>query len=104
MAAAALAAAAVPCAGQTWDSTDTRQIVPGVVHKRLVANSGPWRVNVLEIDLRRPGIVLRGVRAGDSLIARETVSSMFERYEGPGRAVAAINRQARRNRSRMMSV
>jgi hypothetical protein len=91
MAAAAFAAAAMPCSGQAWDSTETRQVAPGVTHKRLVDTRGPWRVNVLEIDLRRPGLVIRGVRANDSLVARETVSSMLSRYAGPGRAVAAIN-------------
>ena len=87
----AVATAAVPCSGQQWDSSAVREVAPGVTHKRLVANSGPWRVNVLEIDLRRPGLILRGVRAKDSAMTRETVSSMFARYKGPGRAVAAIN-------------
>lgn len=91
MAAAALAAAAVPLAGQEWDSSSTREIVQGVRHKRFVVNSGPWRINVLEVDLRRPGLVLRGVRANDSSMTRETVSSMVARYRGPGRAVAGIN-------------
>ena len=91
MAAAVLTAAAVPCSGQQWDSSAVREIAPGVTHKRLVDNRGPWRVNVLEIDLRRPGLILRGVRAKDSALARETVSSMYGRYKGPGRAVAAIN-------------
>ncbi len=68
-----------------------RSIAPGVTHKRLVVNSGPWRINVVEVDLRQPGLVLRGVRAKDSALAREKVSSMFGRYNGPGRAVAAIN-------------
>jgi hypothetical protein len=91
MAAVALAAAAVPCQAQTWDSSAVREVAPGVIHKRLVANKGPWRINVLEIDLRTPGLVLRGVRAKDSAVARETVRSMVDRHAGPGRAIAAIN-------------
>ncbi len=91
LAAAAFAAAAVPCQAQDWDSSTVRSIVPGVTHKRLVFNSGPWRINVVEVDLRQRGLVLRGVRAKDSALAREKVSSMFGRYNGPGRAVAAIN-------------
>lgn len=87
----AFATAAVPCWGQQWDSSTVRTIAPGVTHKRLVVNNGPWRINVLEIDLRQPGLILRGVRAKDSAVARETVRSMFDRYAGPGRAVAAIN-------------
>ncbi len=89
--AVALAAAAVPCSGQQWDSSTARTVAPGVTHRRLVVNSGPWRVNVLKVDLRQPGLVLRGVRAKDSAVARETVRSMFDRYKGPGKAVAAIN-------------
>jgi hypothetical protein len=48
-------------------------------------------MNVLEIDLRQPGLVLRGVRAHDSFRGRETVSSMVARYQGPGRVVGAVN-------------
>ncbi len=62
-----------------------------MTYKRVVDNHGPWRVNVLEINLRQPGLVLLGVRAKDSAFAREPLSSMYARYKGPGRAVAAIN-------------
>jgi exopolysaccharide biosynthesis protein len=91
MAVAAFAAAAVPVSGQGWDSSTVHEVAPGVTHKLLVVYSGPWRINVLEINLRQPGLVLRGVRAKDSALARETVTSMASRYNGPGRAVAAIN-------------
>ena len=91
LAAAAFAAAAVPCNGQDWDSTSTRAVAPGVTHKRYVVNSEPWRINVLEVDLNQPGVIVRGVRANDSSFSRETVSSMVARYKGPGRAVAGIN-------------
>ena len=91
LAVAAFAAAAVPCHAQDWDTSAVRAIAPGVTHKRLVSNAGPWRINVLEIDLRQRGLVIRGVRAKDSSLARETVSSMVARYSGPGRAVAGIN-------------
>ncbi len=91
LAAAAFAAAAVPCQAQEWDSSTVREIAAGVTYKRLVVNSGPWRVNVVEVNLRQPGLILRGVRAKDSALAREKVSEMFGRYKGPGRAVAAIN-------------
>lgn len=91
LAAAAIAAAAVPCKGQDWDSSSTRIVAPGVTHKRFVVDSGPWRINVLEVDLSQPGVVVRGVRANDSSMSREKVSSMAARYKGPGRAVAGIN-------------
>lgn len=91
LAAVALATAALPLGAQEWDTTSVREVAPGVVHKRLVETDGPWRINVLEVDLRKPGIVIRGVRANDSSFSRETVSSMVARYKGPGRAVAGIN-------------
>ena len=91
LAAVAIATAAVPCKGQDWDSATTRVVAPGVTHKRLVVNSGPWRINVLEVNLDQPGVIVRGVRANDSSMSRETVSSMVARYRGPGRAIAGIN-------------
>lgn len=91
LAAVAIATAALPSGAQEWDTTSVREVAPGVVHKRLVETDGPWRINVLEVNLRQPGIVIRGVRANDSSFSRETVSSMVARYKGPGRAVAGIN-------------
>ncbi len=86
-------AAAVPAAAnaQQWDSATTAVVAPGIVHKRLVVNSGPWRINVLEINLRQPGLSVRGVKAKDSFIGRETVTSMAARYQGPGVVAAAVN-------------
>jgi hypothetical protein len=90
---AIMLAAATPgtISGQRYDSSTTEIVAPGVVHRRLVVNSGPWRVNVLEIDLRQPGLSIRGARARDAYSGRETVRSMVDRYKGPGRAVAAVN-------------
>jgi hypothetical protein len=78
-------------AGQQFDSSSARTVAPGVIHRRLVVNSGPWRLNVLEVDLRQPGLSIRGVRANDSFRGRETVRSMVARYKGPGMAMAAVN-------------
>ncbi|HEX6576037.1 MAG TPA: hypothetical protein VF042_13805, partial [Gemmatimonadaceae bacterium] len=77
--------------GDGWDSSSVRNVAPGVVYKRLVQNSGPWRINLLEVDLTQPGISIRGMKAKDSFIGRETVSSMAARYKGEGRVVGAIN-------------
>lgn len=78
-------------AGQQFDSSIARIVSPGVTHRRLVVNSGPWRLNVLEVDLRQRGLSVRGVRANDSFRGRETVRSMAARYKCPGMAVAAVN-------------
>jgi hypothetical protein len=78
-------------ASAQWDSTSARTVVPGVVHRRVVVNSGPWRLNVLEIDLRRDDISIRGVKGNNVFAAREKLTSMVERYKGPGQVVAAVN-------------
>jgi hypothetical protein len=76
---------------QEFDSSVVRTVAAGVVHRRVVVNAGPWHVNVLEVDLRQPGINIRAVRAHDSFGGRETVSSMVARYTGPGKVVGAVN-------------
>ncbi len=81
-----------PVAGaQEWDSAATETVAPGVVHRRLVVNRGPWRMHVLEVDLATPGLSLRGVRSNDMFRGREPVTSMVNRYKGPGKAVAGLN-------------
>lgn len=45
-------------------------------------------MNVLEIDLRTPGLSIRGIRANDAFKTRETVQSMVKRSPS---VVAAIN-------------
>lgn len=77
--------------GQHADSSASRDVAPGITHRRIVINSGPFRINVLEVDLRQPGLILRAVRANDKFFGRETVSSMVQRYAGPGRVAGAIN-------------
>ena len=78
-------------AGQQFDSVATSSVAPGVVYRKLVVDSTPWRIHVLEVDLKQPGLSLRAVRAGDRFKGFETVRSMARRFTGPGRAVAAIN-------------
>jgi hypothetical protein len=46
---------------------------------------------VLEVDLTRRDISLRGVKGNDAFASREKLSSMASRYKGPGKVVAAIN-------------
>jgi exopolysaccharide biosynthesis protein len=76
---------------QQWDSATVREVAPGIVHRRLVVNKGPWRLNVVEVDLRAPGVSVRGMRANDAFRTRETVRSMAGRYKGPGSVIAAVN-------------
>lgn len=83
--------AAISPAEAQVDSSRRSELAPGVVHRRLVVNGGPWRIHVVEVDLRRPEIHLIGVRALDKLRGRETVSSMVHRYAGTGSVIAAVN-------------
>lgn len=89
--ACSLASLPATLSAQQYDSVTSRAVAPGVTHKRIVVLSGPWRVNLLEIDLRQPGLVLRGVKAKDAFIGREKLSSMATRYDGPGKVVAGVN-------------
>jgi Phosphodiester glycosidase len=88
---ALVAAFPVVAVSQQWDSATSRVIAPGVTHRRVVVNSGPWRLNVLEINLRQPGISIRGVKGNDAFAAREKLTAMVQRYKGPGTVVAGIN-------------
>lgn len=77
---------------QFADTVARREVAPGVTHTRFVRLAGPWVVNVLTIDLRRPDLSLHHVRAHDQLRTREKTSEMAARAEARGESVlAAIN-------------
>lgn len=61
-----LVALSTGLSGQQPDSTIAHDIAPGVVHRRIVFNKGPWKINVLEVNLRQPGISIRGSVHGRS--------------------------------------
>ncbi len=74
------------------DTSVSRLVVPGVTHRHLVFNQGPWSVNVLEIDLRHPELTVAAVRAEDRFYGREKVSSLAARHATDSTVVvAAIN-------------
>lgn len=78
--------------GTPYDSTNTEQLSSGVVHRRLVANQGPFTINVVEVDLRRTDITIAAMRAFDSLRGREPTSAMVARRSAAGTTVvAAVN-------------
>jgi hypothetical protein len=74
----------------TTDSVITRQVAPGVTHRRVTSAAGPWRINVLEIDLQRPELAIRGVRACDRLFGRERPSAIARRLRAEGIDVVAV--------------
>lgn len=74
------------------DSTFVDTVAPGLLHTYFVRQQGPWRVHVVQVDLRSGQYEVRSVRALDSLRGRETVSGMVERARRDGRNVrVAIN-------------
>jgi exopolysaccharide biosynthesis protein len=62
---------------------------PGVVHRLIVRRAGPWRIHVLEIDLRRQELEIGTARALDRYYGREPVSSIAARKSDEARVVVA---------------
>jgi hypothetical protein len=63
-----------------------------VVHRRLVANQGPFTIHVVEVDLRRRDVAIAAMHAFDSLRGREQISAMVARRSSAGTPViAAVN-------------
>ena len=89
------------CAGQAvprqptglpYDSVTTEQVAPGAIHRRLVANQGPFTIHVVQVDLRRRDLAVAAMHAFDSLRGRERTSAMVARRTNAGvPVVAAIN-------------
>ncbi|MFL5575876.1 MAG: phosphodiester glycosidase family protein [Gemmatimonadaceae bacterium] len=79
-------AAAPPAA----DSVSARAVAPGVVYRRIARPAGPWVLHVLEVELRRPEIAVRAVRACDALTGRERPSAIARRLRGEGVDVVGV--------------
>jgi hypothetical protein len=82
-----LGGAAQPTPG---DSVSSRQVVPGVTFRRITSATGPWVLSVLEVDLRRPELVIRGIRACDRLLGRERPSAIARRLRQEGIDVVGV--------------
>jgi exopolysaccharide biosynthesis protein len=68
------------------------QITDGVVHKKIVNQSDTLVINILKVDIKRPDLTIRAVKANELLGTKETTSQMFERYRLSGfNVIAAIN-------------
>ncbi len=65
---------------QQPDTVVSRVVAPGVTHRHLVFNRGPWSVNVLAIDLKQPDVRVVAARADDRFHGREKVSSIVARH------------------------
>ena len=75
--------------GLPYDSVASEPVASGVVHRRLVANQGPFTINVLEVELRRRDIMVGAMHAFDSLRGREQTSAMAVRRGAA--VIAAVN-------------
>jgi hypothetical protein len=72
------------------DSVRTREVAPGVTFRRITRAAGPWILSVLEVDLRRPELVVRGIRACDRLFGRERPSAIARRLRQEGIDVVGV--------------
>ncbi len=80
---------AYPAGADTIESTP---VGPGVIHHHEFREGGPWHLNVLEIDLGNPWIMLETVKAGDRVTGYERTSSMAGRLDAEEhRVVGAVN-------------
>ncbi|MGQ0713661.1 MAG: phosphodiester glycosidase family protein [Gemmatimonadaceae bacterium] len=82
--------ASAPAQDAASDSRITREVVSGVTHRRVMRPGGPWVLNVIEVDLRRPELAIRGVRACDRLVGRERPSAISRRLRKEGIDVIAV--------------
>ncbi|MGH7595895.1 MAG: prolyl oligopeptidase family serine peptidase [bacterium] len=74
------------------DSAATETIAPGVMRRFMAKAQGPWRINVLEIDLKQAGLEIESARAMDHFLGRETTRSIAARHNDSLRQViAALN-------------
>ena len=72
------------------DSVSSHTVATGVTLRRIVRSNGPWVLSVLEVDLRRPEIEVRGVRACDNLLGRERPSAIARRMRQEGVDVVGV--------------
>ena len=89
---AALSALSAIGNAQAVDTIVSRKLAPGVDYRQIVDKRGPWRMNLVRINLKIARVELRHARAKDSLRGREKTSDMARRVSESGTEVlAAIN-------------
>ncbi|HEX9657741.1 MAG TPA: hypothetical protein VGB89_12610, partial [Bacteroidota bacterium] len=73
---------------QPVESITTITVADGVVHRHIVRTAGPWNIHALSIDMNRSELDIVSALALDSLLGRETTSSIAK---GHPNVLAAIN-------------
>jgi Phosphodiester glycosidase len=77
---------------QAGDTLARRLLSPGVEYLQFADKTGPWRINLVRINLRVARVDFQHVRASDSLRGREKPSDMVKRLSEAGTTVlAALN-------------
>lgn len=77
---------------QAGDTTVAQRLAPGVDYRQFVDKTGPWRVGLVRVDLRKARVDLHAARAADALRGREKPSDMSRRMTDSGFDVlAAVN-------------
>jgi len=74
------------------DTLASRRLSPGVEYRHFIDKRGPFDVHLVRVNLRRPEIELRALRAKGELRGRERPTEMVRRAANDGDSVlAAIN-------------
>jgi hypothetical protein len=77
---------------QAGDTVTARDLAPGVAYRQFVDKSGPLVMHLVRVDLRRPGLEIRHVRAHDELRGREKTTDLVRRASAAGaRVLVAVN-------------
>jgi hypothetical protein len=63
------------------DTVRTTVVAPGVIHRFIYQNRGPWAIYVLSVDTRRCW-AFEAVKAGNVLIGREKTSALVRDHAG----------------------
>lgn len=68
------------------------QITDGVIHKKIINQNDTLVINILKVDIKKPDLTIRSVKANELLNTKETTSQMVSRYKLSGfNVIAAIN-------------
>lgn len=77
---------------QAGDTLVSRLLAPGVDYRQFNDKTGPWRANLVRINLRVAAVEFRPARASDALRGREKTTGMVQRATDNGATVlAAVN-------------
>ena len=77
---------------QKGDTLVSRWLAPGVEYRQFSDKTGPWRANLVRINLRVAAVEFRPARASDALRGREKITAMVKRATDNGATVlAAVN-------------